>query len=304
MNAPKVSICIPTYKQVEYLRRTLESIQIQRFKDYEVVITDDSPDDSVKDAVKMFDFQGKLKYFKNVRSLGSPENWNEAVDKALGKYIKLLHHDDWFTNEYSLKKFVELLDNNPQADFGFSASTVWTIDSEKRWINKASKNQLENLLNDPRYLFFVNFIGAPSSTIYRKSVEERYDHKLKWLVDLDFYIRVLEKNNKFAFCIEPLICVADGSEHQVTRVCENNKEVELFEHLHLFKKIQDSKLPLKEYRAFFKNLFARYNVRSYDEIKELGIEFPQLESWFKSIILMSRLRVLKEGFVSSLKSRF
>jgi glycosyltransferase involved in cell wall biosynthesis len=303
MKTPKVSICIPTYKQVEYLRRTLESIQMQSFHDYEVVITDDSPDDSVKNVVETFEFQGKLKYFKNTISLGSPENFNEAVKNAVGDYIKMMMHDDWFNDELGLEKFVELLDKNPDADFGFSASLVWKVEPEKCWINKASKYQLENLHRDPKSLFFVNFLGAPSATIYRKMVDLKYDPKLKWIPDLDFAIAMLCKNNKFAFCEEPLVCVSDGAEHQVTRICENNKEIELFEYLHLFKKIQDSNLSLKEYRPFFKDLFARYNVKSYDELQELGIDLPQLEGWFKSIILMSRLRILKESFVSNFKIR-
>jgi cellulose synthase/poly-beta-1,6-N-acetylglucosamine synthase-like glycosyltransferase len=41
MNHIKVSICIPTYQQVEYLKKTLDSIQFQDFHDYEIIVTDD-----------------------------------------------------------------------------------------------------------------------------------------------------------------------------------------------------------------------------------------------------------------------
>ncbi len=47
----KVSICIPAYKQVSFLRKCLESVLMQDFTDYELIITDDSPDDSVKQLV-------------------------------------------------------------------------------------------------------------------------------------------------------------------------------------------------------------------------------------------------------------
>ena len=49
---PFVSICIPAYKRISYLKRLLESIIIQTYKDYEVIITDDSDNDSVKDLLK------------------------------------------------------------------------------------------------------------------------------------------------------------------------------------------------------------------------------------------------------------
>ena len=44
---PFFSICIPAYKNTDYLKRLLDSISIQTFRDFEVIITDDSPDETV-----------------------------------------------------------------------------------------------------------------------------------------------------------------------------------------------------------------------------------------------------------------
>jgi len=44
----KVSICIPAYNNEPSVRRLLESIERQNFKDYEVIITDDSVTDGIK----------------------------------------------------------------------------------------------------------------------------------------------------------------------------------------------------------------------------------------------------------------
>ena len=43
----KVSICVPAYKNPVGVERLLESVKVQSFTDYEVVVTDDSPDGSV-----------------------------------------------------------------------------------------------------------------------------------------------------------------------------------------------------------------------------------------------------------------
>ncbi len=117
-----VSICIPAYNQTVYLRKVLNSIIEQDFNDYEIIITDDTPDDSIKKLIDEFDFQGRLKYFKNHSALGTPENWNEAIRKAGGEYIKIMHHDDFFTYNHSLAEFVKMLDENPECDFAFSSS--------------------------------------------------------------------------------------------------------------------------------------------------------------------------------------
>ena len=272
MTIPKVSICIPAYKQVDYLRRTLESVQKQKFQDYEIILTDDSPDDSVKKLVDTFDFEGKLKYFKNINNLGTPENWNKAVRLATGEYIKILHHDDWFTDENSLVHFAKMLDDHPEADFGFSSTLVWRVDTDTKRVHKATKQQLEILFQNPESLFFGNIIGSPSATIYRNTVEKEYDPLLKWVVDWDFYIRVLKQNNNFAFCPQPLICTPDGLAHQVTQACINNREVQLFEHFHVLNKINHKGLELKPFINYLANSLIKYNIKSLQDLKSLNID--------------------------------
>ena len=68
---PLISICIPAYKNPEFLMRLLNSIHMQRYKDYEVVITDDTPDDSLKPVVDQFKEVLPLNYIKNKVELGS-----------------------------------------------------------------------------------------------------------------------------------------------------------------------------------------------------------------------------------------
>jgi len=73
---PFISICIPAYKRVHYLQRLLDSIDFQSYKNFEVVITDDSPDDQVEKLVHSYLQTLPVKYFRNEKSLGTPENCN------------------------------------------------------------------------------------------------------------------------------------------------------------------------------------------------------------------------------------
>ena len=271
---PKVSICIPTYQQPDFLRRTLKSVFAQSFEDYEVIITDDSPNDAVEKVVKEFQPNSKLKYYRNIERKGSPKNWNEAIRHASGEYIKFLHHDDWFSNKDSLQKFVKMLDDNPGADFAFCSSFAHSPDDSLLFVHTPSRRQLSKLRRDPEHLFPNNFIGAPSATIYRNKANQYFDNRIKWIVDIDFYLSLLRRNNIFAFCQEPLICITTGAASQVTSECANNKSVQLFEWLYLFKKLSTGSAPHFRQLKFILHLLIKYRVKSVNEIIEAGVEPP------------------------------
>lgn len=269
----KVSICIPAYKQPDHLRKALKSIITQSFKNYEVIITDDSPDDSVTNVVKEFRQYPNLKYYKNSVTKGSPENWNEAIRCATGEYIKILHHDDWFPNSDCLSAFVKMLDEHPEADFAFSGSFNYNIQGLK-FTHKAKPKQIHNLQKDPMFIFCGNFIGAPSATIYRRNLDILFDPKLKWVVDIDFYIRALYLNKNFNFTYEPIVAITVDSEHQVSASCVNNKAIDLFENLYLYNKISNNSTVVYNRFKYIWNLLERYEVKSQQDIIDCGYHDP------------------------------
>lgn len=271
--SPKVSICIPAYNQPSNLRRALESIFIQTFKDYEVVITDDSPDNSVSIVAAEFGQHANLRYYKNKTRKGAPENWNEAVRLASGEYIKILHHDDWFSDKNSLAEFVNILERNPKADFAFCPSLNCGTDGKLRYVNTTTEAQIKMLHADPSVLFQGNFIGAPSATIYRRQIDQEFDPRLKWLVDIDFYIRLLADKKEFVYSRRPLVCVSLESPGKVTDECLGNKRVEVFEYLYLYTKLSKDR-PLDYHRCqVIWVLFDRFNVHSAQNILDCGVDF-------------------------------
>ena len=250
----KVSICIPAYKQAVYMRRLLDSISMQNYLDYEIIISDDSPDYTVYDVLS--DYHNlKIIYQKNNISLGSPENWNESIRLSSGEYIKIMHHDDWFANEDSLYKFVKMLDENPDSDFAFSGSL--NVSSEQSRVHFMTESKAVEIRNSPDCLFTGNFIGAPSATIYRRK-DTKFDENLKWLVDLEFYIRLLRENNNFIFTTEPLVSIGI-SETQVTNDCINNRTLENFEYTYVY-----DKLNLSMHQSLKKYLLKLLIVNSAD----------------------------------------
>ena len=271
---PKVSICIPAFEEPELLRKLLNSIIIQSFKDYEVIITDDSISNYVKEVVESYKKDRRIKYYKNSERKGSSENWNEAIKRSSGKYIKIMHHDDWFAFPNSLLEFVRMMEENPHVDFAFSATMIVDEKGFNKSIYSPTKRELKKLTRNPKNLFNKVTIGAPSVTIYRRNLEIYFDRKLKWYVDVDFYIRVLGFNKEFIFTPKPLVCVSNGSSHRVTNECLNKIEVDLFEYLYLFRKIETNKIVDYKYLKTIIIKLLKYNVKSEYDLIKLGIKEP------------------------------
>ncbi len=297
----KVSICIPAYEQPKNLYKCLKSISIQTFTDFEVIITDDSKSDNLINVIEQFKQQFIIRYIKNKRTKGSPENWNESIKYANGKYIKILHHDDSFKTINSLQNFVELLDYNPNAKVAFSSS--YHIDNEGNHLSShiLSDKDKDNIKADSRYLLFGNVIGAPSIMIYHKSLNLIFDKRMKWLVDIDFYIRIL-KNNGFVYTREELIYINIGEEERITYICENNKNINIYEVMIMFEKFKLTRISYK-YKYHFLKLFMKYNISSIEDIKKCGYRgniISDISSLFKYVnfflILYTILRKLKSVF--------
>lgn len=281
MKLPRVSICIPTYCQIDYLREALRSVKEQDFDDYELIISDDTPDDTVQKLVASIGFDDRLHYYRNLVSLGSPENWNSAVRLAKGEYIKLLHHDDRFSHSGALSAFVRLLDAHSDADFAFSASSAVNILHGHSHNHIPSLGQVDQLIEAPEKLFFKNIIGAPSATIYRNGLDFEYDTNLQWLVDVDFYIQLLSKNSNVVYTPEVLIAAATNATHQITELCKSNAPIDLFEHMYLYEKIAPKISGDPGVQPVWFRLFERYQIYSQEDLKQYGIRFQSFEALLK-----------------------
>ena len=165
---PKVSVCIPTYRQPEFFKGTLASVLEQEFADFEIVVTDDSRGDDIASVIHDA-HDPRIVYVKNEVGLGSPANWNEGIKLARGEYVKLLHHDDWFASPRALEEYVHLLDDDPRATFAFSASNACSgADQSVLFVHRPTEDYLTRIRREPKTLLLGNFIGAPSVTIYRR----------------------------------------------------------------------------------------------------------------------------------------
>lgn len=230
---PKVSICVPTYNNVKETERLISSIMEQTYEDYEIIITDDSNNDNIEKLIQKLSDE-RIRYVHNVNKLGHIFNWNAAIEKAEGDYIKIMFSDDWFTYRQSLEEFVGMLDAHPEADLAFSNSMQ--VSEKESYKRKVSEIFIPRLEEDWRNIFMGNEIGAPSDTIYRRN-GIKFDEKSNWASDLELYLQLLQKNPHFAWTDRPLVSIG-MHEEQYTHTFDEKDERIFNDYLFMYQKHQ------------------------------------------------------------------
>jgi glycosyltransferase involved in cell wall biosynthesis len=292
-----ISICIPAYKRLPYLKRLLGSIEGQSYKNFEVVITDDSgDDDEVHKFISSSNFNFSITYIKNEQPLGSPKNWLESFKHAKGEWIKIMHDDDYFFSPSSLNGFVNAVDEKVDCVFSGYQSVY---DNGIRKNMTISSSRFYNFTKDPFILFSNNIIGPPSVMMFRSSIKEQFDERLKWIVDWEYYIRLAIKY-KLVYVHEPLICVS-YNDSQITNFVKGDPSVEIPEYLIFYNKYNSTMLKdIYIYDSWWR-LLRNLRIRTIEEFKSYYSGHVPIFI-FQIIKLQALLnyRVLKIGAISKL----
>jgi glycosyltransferase involved in cell wall biosynthesis len=191
-DTPRLSILLPAFNDAAGIQQVLASLATRgRANDIEILVSDDSTNSRCAQAIRSaVSAWANARYVRNVPPRGAVSNWNHLLAQATGHYCLLIHHDEYFENEDALVRALGLLQASPapagivmpcrvQQGNGLARlhMPAWLAEYvSRRW---------------PRYLLRRNLWGPPSVLILRRDLYADYDVRLKWLVDVDLYSRVL-----------------------------------------------------------------------------------------------------------------
>jgi len=100
MNTPKISVLIPLYNHKHYIEQCINSVLIQTFQDFEIIVRDDGSSDGSADFVEEKYAaeikSGKIKLRRNEKNIGEFPTDNLLLREAAGKYVMILHSDDLY----------------------------------------------------------------------------------------------------------------------------------------------------------------------------------------------------------------
>ena len=201
MERKLVSICIPTYNSATFIRKTLESVINQTYKNIEIIVGDNSSTDNTEEIVKEYmQLDNRIQYYRNEINLGYSGNCNKLIELAKGEYISIYHSDDIY-NVNIVAKEVEVLDENIELAGVFTRAKLIN-QFGKEIVNKNfSTKYFFKKMNSINLDKFIKYIlkkgGSPficPTSMIRKDVYIKlkgYNLNLKYIEDQDMWIRIL-----------------------------------------------------------------------------------------------------------------
>ena len=100
------SIIVPTYNRAHMIRRTLDSVLNQSFKDFELIVVDDGSTDNTEEIVASYNSPQILYFKKENEERGIARNF--GLEKAQGRYVNFFDSDDVMYPHHLEKAFENL----------------------------------------------------------------------------------------------------------------------------------------------------------------------------------------------------
>lgn len=217
-NMPKVSVCIPTFNNADFLRQAVESVLGQSDQDFEIVIVDNCSTDHtgilVEDLQKKND--GRIHFYKNDQNIGLTGNFNKCLKYAQGAYIKFLCSDDVLLPE-CLEKMVAALDTHQSVTLVCSGRLIFNEADEKLGFKQypSADDIIRGSNVITKCLFGKNYIGEPTAVMFRKKdLTGDFREDLPQLMDMEMWFRLLEQGD--LLCIGTPLCAVRVHSGQVT----------------------------------------------------------------------------------------
>lgn len=225
LNAPTVSVIIPSYNSAAFLGEAIESVLSQRYSDLELIVIDDGSTDETLDVLRSFKDPRLLAHRQDNTGLAGARN--AGMERARGEYIAFLDADDRWLPE-KLQSDVDILQTTPRVGIVVSNFVRFIHETDERLSDQfAFYPELKDFESVPLFEGAFRVVGNAfdsmvdmgeipayhSALTYRRSVLDgcRFlpvvrDEKgtIVVLEDVDFFLMVCQRT-EIAFQARPMM---------------------------------------------------------------------------------------------------
>ncbi len=207
---PLVSVIIPTYNRGWIVKEAIESVLVQDFADFELIVVDDGSTDNTSEILG--EFESDIRVIRQSNS-GVSAARNRGIQASVGRWIAFLDSDDlWLPKKLSR-----------QVDFFNSHEDAKICQTEEQWIRNGMRVNPKVRHHKFSGLIFERSLElclvSPSAVMIRKDLFNEvglFDESLPACEDYDLWLRV---SCRFpVYLIDtPLIIKRGGHDDQLSR---------------------------------------------------------------------------------------
>lgn len=218
-NNDLVSVIIRTKDRPFFLKRAIDSVCSQDYKNIEIIVVNDGGADvvDVVNCYKSKNSKVNFKYINNKISVLRSKAANMGLDVAKGKYLCLLDDDDYFCEKH-LSKHITAQEKS--GDLWSVSKTVESVENSDGLELEKGPGKIYDF-NELKFLFFENYFPS-NSVVFQKSLIKKvggFDKSLQVFEDWDMWIRMyLETKPVFIDKVTSVYTTRNGENNVRTSV--------------------------------------------------------------------------------------
>ena len=171
----KYSFIVPVYNTEKYLKKCLDSLFNQTYKDFEIIVVNDGSTDKSSNIISKYQKKYKNIIVINKENEGLSMARNRGVQKSSGKYIIFVDSDDYVSNKL-LEEVDKTIDDSDILRF-----QIATEDEEYTKINEYHEEGFESMCGYDafKYLSSYHFVEPAWCYVIRKNyyIENKFSFK-------------------------------------------------------------------------------------------------------------------------------
>lgn len=208
-----VTVIVPTKNRLAVLKRAIESVKKQTWKNIEIIIIDEASTDGTKDYLSALQQTDPfVEVIFNTQSIGAAQARNLGIDLAKGEFIAFIDDDDEWMPEKT-KKQIDFLNLNKEY---VAVTSDFLIVHDKGKLGTKTKHI--PLTIDDQELLCYNFLGGASMCLARTSALkqiEGFNPSLPSCQDWDLWLKLFFVG-KIGVLNEPLVRYYSHNEDRIS----------------------------------------------------------------------------------------
>ncbi len=201
------SVIIPTYNRRELLHQAIESVLLQTFDDFELIVVDDASTDGTRDLVSSLD-DPRIRYVLNDRNRGAAGARNTGIFGASGVWVAFLDDDDVWLPDKLAKQHARIQEVETAVGLIYTGYAIYDFRRER----VLSKMMPEKSGRLAQALLYQNVITGLSTVVVRRTLLREtggFDERFPARQDVELYVR-LAQMAKIDYVPEILVYIRRG----------------------------------------------------------------------------------------------